>query len=100
MSTQISIGQVKRDISELVNRVAYQGERILLTSRGRPKAALVSLEDYQKLQQLEASAPSRRAWLADAQALAERIRQRRVGQPIDVQALLDEDRAERENRAG
>ena len=40
MNTHVSIGQVKRDISELVNRVSYAGERIILTSRGKPKAAL------------------------------------------------------------
>ena len=28
----VSIGRVKRDISDLVNRVAYGGERIVLTS--------------------------------------------------------------------
>jgi prevent-host-death family protein len=49
--TQVSIGRVKRDISDLVNRVAYGGERIVLTSRGRPKAALVSMEDYERLEQ-------------------------------------------------
>jgi hypothetical protein len=38
MNTHVSIGQVKRDISELVNRVSYAGERIILTSRGKPKA--------------------------------------------------------------
>jgi len=43
---QASIGQVKRDISELVNRVAYGHEQVILTSRGKPKAALVSIEDY------------------------------------------------------
>ena len=48
---QVSIGQVKRDISELVNRGAYGGERIILTSRGKPKAVIVSLEDYEKLNQ-------------------------------------------------
>jgi prevent-host-death family protein len=98
MTIQISIGQVKRDISELVNRVAYKGERIVLTSRGRPKAALVSLADYEKLQEGEANQPTRAAWLLDAQALAERIRQRRSNQPIDVQALLDENRADLEGR--
>ena len=49
MNTQVSIGQVKRDISELVNRVSYGGERIILTSRGKPKAALISIEDYERL---------------------------------------------------
>ena len=43
--TQVSIGQVKRDISDLVNRAAYGGERIVFTSRGRPKAAIVSIGD-------------------------------------------------------
>ena len=37
---QVSIGQVKRDISDLVNRVAYRGDRVVLTSRGKPKAVL------------------------------------------------------------
>jgi prevent-host-death family protein len=41
--TKVAIGQVKRDISELVNRVAYGGEKIVLTSRGKPKAALVGM---------------------------------------------------------
>ncbi len=49
--THVGIGTVKRDISELVNRVAYGGERIVLTSRGKPKAALVSIEDYERLEQ-------------------------------------------------
>jgi prevent-host-death family protein len=97
MTIQISIGQIKRDISELVNRVAYQGERIILTSRGRPKAALISLEDYEKLQQSEANQPARANWLANAQVLAERIRQRRANQPVDVQSLLDENRVDLES---
>jgi prevent-host-death family protein len=98
MTTQISIGQVKRDISELVNRVAYQGERIVLTSRGRPKGVLVSLEDYEILKQNEQRASLRSEWLANAQALAEHIRQRRDNQPVDVDALLDANRADLEGR--
>jgi len=51
---RVSIGSVKRDISELVNRVAFGGERIVLTSRGNPKAALVSLEDLDRIRRLGA----------------------------------------------
>ncbi|MBI1293568.1 type II toxin-antitoxin system prevent-host-death family antitoxin [bacterium] len=36
-------GEVKRDISDLINCVAYRHERIILTSRGKPKAVLVSV---------------------------------------------------------
>ena len=95
MVTHVSIGQVKRDISELVNRVAYQGERIVLTSRGRPKAVLVSMEDFARLQAAEQVPLSRSAWLASSQALAERIRQRRGGQAVDLDALVAADQDER-----
>jgi len=98
MTIQVSIGQAKRDISELVNRVAYQGERIVLTSRGRPKAVLVSVADYARLQQVEQGPAGRVAWLAGAQALAERIRQRRGDQGIDVDALVGADQDERDAR--
>lgn len=98
MTNEISIGQVKRDISELVNRVAYKGERIVLTSRGRPKAALVSLEDYQKLQQLDTGQSSRSEWLAKANELAEQIQKRRGGTLIDVDELLRVDREDLEGR--
>ena len=49
MALQISIGQVKRDLSELINKVAYGGERIVLTSRGKPKAVIVSVADYEQM---------------------------------------------------
>jgi hypothetical protein len=42
---EVNIGQVK-EMVELVNRVAEGHERIVLTSRGQAKAALVSMEDY------------------------------------------------------
>ena len=98
MTIQVSIGQVKRDISELVNRVAYQGERIVLTSRGRPKAVLVSVADYARLQKIEQGPAGRTAWLSQAEILVERIRQRRGEHEIDVDALIEADQSEREAR--
>lgn len=99
MAIEISIGQIKRDISELVNRVAFGRERIILTSRGKPKAALVSLEDYARLQQAEAGENIRLTWLSQAEELAQRIQQRRL-QSIDVQRLLDENHSDLEGRDG
>ncbi len=98
--TRVSIGQVKRDISELVNRVAYGGERIVLTSRGRPKAAIGSMQDYEQLDRsrVEAALEQWQAWLADSDALADEILARRGGEASDVDALWDAARAEREAR--
>ena len=96
----VSIGQVKRDLSELINRVAYGGERIVLTSRGKPKAALVSLADYARLAQEDASDKLARwqAWQQDAERLNAAILRRRQGVPLDVDRLWDEVRTERESR--
>ncbi len=97
---QFSIGQVKRDISTLVNRVAYGGERIVLTSRGKPKAALVSIEDYQRLRKDEQANRRQRwqAWLASTETLTQKILDRRRGAGIDVDELLRHDRRDLEAR--
>jgi prevent-host-death family protein len=98
----VSIGQVKRDISDLVNRVAYRRERIVLTSRGKPKAALVSFEDYQHLEQEGMSQGLARwqAWLAESEKLTADILERRHGEPLDVDALWQAARADLEARDG
>lgn len=96
----ISIGRVKRDISELLNRVAFGGERIVLTSRGKPKAVIVSLEDYERIQQAEEQPQlsNWKAWLVRNGALTDRILAERGGELLDVDAILTETRAELERR--
>jgi prevent-host-death family protein len=100
--TLIPIGQVKRDISTLVNRVAYRGERIILTSRGKPKAALISIEDYERLQERQADDNLARwqAWLAQTDALVAEVLARRDGATISVDDLVRQEREELEERSG
>jgi len=80
--------------------VAYGGERIVLTSRGKPKAAIVSLEDYQRLEGGSAAAREARweAWLAANQELTQEILARRGGEPLDVDALWKAAREDLEAR--
>jgi len=98
--TRASIGQVKRDISELVNRVAYGGERIVLTSRGKAKAALVSIEDLERLQgeQGRDGVARWRLWVARTDELVAEMLARRGGARIDVDNLLRQEREELEGR--
>jgi prevent-host-death family protein len=98
--THVSIGQVKRDISDLVNRVAYGGERIVLTSRGNPKAAIVSIEDYQRLEQekSEQALALWEDWLGESEQLNAAILARRHDRPLDIDALWDAARADLEER--
>ena len=69
MTKGIPLGEAKARLSSLVNAVAYGGERVIIESRGRPKAALVSVGD---LERLEGVAPGRlskaQRWLALTQA--------------------------------
>lgn len=51
----ISITNAKQNLGELVRRVAYGRESFTLEFRGKPRAALVSYEDFQKLQGIETS---------------------------------------------
>ena len=98
MEEQVSVGRVKRDISELLNRVAYGGETIVITSRGKPKAALVSMEDYARLAAgAEDTDASWSRWEAECDALARDIVSRNKG-PIDVDALWRAARADLEER--
>lgn len=98
----VPIGQVKRDISDLVNRVAYKGERIVLTSRDKPKAALVSIEDYERLIQNDTDdrLVQWQTWLAQTDALVKEVLARREGAQIPVNDLLTKDREDLEARSG
>jgi prevent-host-death family protein len=97
---RVSIGQVKRDISDLVNRVAYRGERIVLTSRGKPKAVLISMEDHIRLKgrTVRDADAEWEKWKADAEALSKMILESRGGKPLDLDALWEEVKSDQEAR--
>lgn len=50
MAAMIATAEAKARLSELVNRVIYGEERVLIMRRGKPVAALVSVEDLQRLE--------------------------------------------------
>lgn len=50
---RMAIAKVRDAISETVDRVAFQGERIVLQRHGKDEAALISVADLQLLEGLE-----------------------------------------------
>lgn len=83
----VSIAEIKNTISALVNRVAFGRERVVLTSRGKPKAALVSMQDFESLESQKsttsvASVEQRKAALELARAAREMSLLRRGGVPF------------------
>ena len=53
MSTTISTADARKHFADIVNKVAYGNEPIILTRRGREVAALVSIDELELLQQIE-----------------------------------------------
>ena len=49
-SITMSTNEAKEEFSELVNRVAHNKERIILTRRDKEIAALIPIEDFALLQ--------------------------------------------------
>lgn len=46
---RVSMVEAKRDLSRVVNKVAFGRTPIILTSRGRPKAVLIGHEEFLRL---------------------------------------------------
>ncbi|MCC7409242.1 MAG: type II toxin-antitoxin system Phd/YefM family antitoxin [Phycisphaeraceae bacterium] len=66
--TKMSIIEARENLSDVLNRVSYAGERVLLERRGKPTAALVSVEDMELLEALEDREDIRAAKRAIAEA--------------------------------
>ncbi|MEX2236257.1 MAG: type II toxin-antitoxin system Phd/YefM family antitoxin [Dehalococcoidia bacterium] len=61
-----SVGTIKAHLSELLARVAFGGERYLIERRGKPIAALVSVDDLKHLEAGHGSVPPAPHRIVDA----------------------------------
>ncbi|MCY2990465.1 MAG: type II toxin-antitoxin system Phd/YefM family antitoxin [Planctomycetota bacterium] len=57
----VSVAKIRNNFADTLNRVADQGERVVLERRGKGVAALVSMEDLALLEALEDQADARAA---------------------------------------
>jgi PHD/YefM family antitoxin component YafN of YafNO toxin-antitoxin module len=51
--TRVSVGEARSNLSEIVNRIAFGGERIVLQRYEKDVVALVTLDDLALLQKIE-----------------------------------------------
>ena len=51
--TRLNATEARSDFAEILNRVSYGGERIILHRRGKDVAVLVSVEDLKLLRKIE-----------------------------------------------
>jgi prevent-host-death family protein len=53
MTTTVSTSKARDDFAEMINRVAYRGERVVLDRHGKPIAAIIPIDDLAFLEELE-----------------------------------------------
>ncbi|MFI8228256.1 type II toxin-antitoxin system Phd/YefM family antitoxin [Streptomyces sp. NPDC085900] len=53
MAYEIPVTQARAELADLINRVVYGGERVVVTRHGKPLVALVSAADLERLEQLQ-----------------------------------------------
>ena len=53
MSKMVSTAEARKNFSDLINKVAYGNESIILTRRGKKVAAIISTDDLELLQRIE-----------------------------------------------
>jgi prevent-host-death family protein len=75
----VSTSQLKESLSEYLNRAAYGQERIVIASRSKPKAAVISIEDLERLEELE-----------DALAAREALAEYRRSETVSLETLIAE----------
>lgn len=90
MASMMGVGEAKRRLSEIMSRVVYKGERFVVQRRGKPMAALVSVDDLARLEQ-EPVAP--KGLLAAVGAWADFEELDRVVEEIYAQRERARDRA-------
>ena len=64
MFNKISAADARKKFSNILNRVAYGKESFILTRRGEPLAAIVSIDDLKLLQEIEEQMDIDDAWKA------------------------------------
>ena len=86
MLDAVSVADAREQFSDLMAKVAYGGQRLIVERRGRPLVAWVSIEDLHRLQELEIvvdrQSDVRRQALTAARAARQRIQIERDGEPL------------------
>ena len=66
--SSLSVSRARESLTDTVNRVHYQGERVILKRHGKAVAAIVSVEDLERLEKVED--------LLDAQAAKKALKEK------------------------
>lgn len=103
MTATFATAEAKARLSELVNRVVYGDERVVIMRRGKPVAALVSVEDLHRLEKPDAETATQEAEAAPRDVRTIHPIMRAFGgwaDRTDLDELVEEIYADREAALG
>ncbi len=75
---KVNIREAREKFSEIINRVSYKGERVVLMSRNKPKALIVGLEEAELLKDQPLRKARRLMQLDQIRKVRERLYRKRV----------------------
>ena len=75
---KINIRKAREKFSEIINTVAIKGEKVILLSKNKPKAAIVSLKDLELLEDQSITKAKRLAQIERIRKMRERLSKKGV----------------------
>jgi len=75
---KINIREAREKFSDIINRVSYKGERIVLMSRNKPKALIVGLEEAELIKDEPMRKARRILQLDQIKKVREKLSRKRV----------------------
>jgi len=75
---KVNIREAREKFSEIINRVSYNGERVVLMSRNKPKALIVGLEEAELFKDEPMRKARRLLQLEQIKKVRERLARKRL----------------------
>jgi prevent-host-death family protein len=98
---KVNIRKARENFSEIINRVAAKGERVILTSRNKPKAAIVSLKDAMAIEDRSMKKAKRFLQLERIRKMRLKLaRKRLVDDSLEALRKMREERVEGRSSGG
>ena len=91
--TQMSLTDLRQHLATVINRAAYGGERIVLVSHGEPKAVIVGIDEWRRLEErVTGDHSTAEVWtraLTTADQLRERVAQWQSTHDVQPESVED-----------
>lgn len=84
--TTVTAEEARKKLSDIMNRAAYKHEPTVLTRHGKGIAAVVSMEDYELLQELIKQAEDE----ADLKSFRRAMKEIKEGKTIPLEKVMEE----------